>query len=333
MILTSHSNDKLFEFCPRKFEFVHLYKKVPPVEDRERDSEALRVGSVMHEAAQAYFRTRHTNPDEAHNAMFYTLALHWDFEGEDKEKQKKRPLGAAAELLVRMTQDKFWDEWELIEIEGFGVAIEVPFRIYHNHPLCPPEYALATQGKIDLIMRNIKTGEIRCIDFKTTTQPESTWEALYKFSDQGGFYGFPIQAATGTEVGSTMNVTYYMLSFDRGTLKDAAETALETEQDYVEPDSFLVCQPNTFTYSKQDLLEFMTIKRDRLDRLVTYLRRGEFARSTAGCVSWNRPCAFLPVCHKRNRKELESWFSFEQWEHKDRVYEPIWTFEDNMEVA
>lgn len=320
-IFLSHSNDGLFESCPRKFEFISIYKRVPPPESRvNEESEALRVGSVMHEAAQAWFRARHMGVANPLDAAYYTLALHWDF---DKE-SRVRPLGAAAELLRQMSKDSYWNDWQLMEIDGFGPAIEVPFRIQHVVPDLPARYRLFTQGKIDLILRNTRTGEVRCHDFKTTTQPLHTWGPLYTWSDQGAFYGLPIQQVTKTPVGSQMNVTYYMLSFSTGS-RDAE--FYDSEQTL--PTDFLAVKPLVVTYDQQHLQEFMTIKRDRIDRLVKYLRRGEFPRATHGCVTWNKPCYFFGVCHSRDAKWLHEWFEFESWESKARVYDPVWTFEDN----
>lgn len=320
LILLSHSNDSLLDYCARKFEFRQLYKKIPPAEALEPESMALRVGTIMHEAAQAWLRARHLGFENPLDVAFYTLAMHWDYRNEETT----RPLGAAVVLLEKMAADSFWNDWDICEIEGFGPAIEVPFRIMHPHIKLPAGYSIATQGKVDVIMQNRRTGEIRPIDFKTTTQPEETWKPLFRFSDQAAFYGFPVQAIQGIPIASEMSVTYYMLSFSRpiSTAKDSAEqlNSGELSQD------FLRVRALTFTYSTEELREMIDTKWKRLESVAGFIQNDMFPRRTHGCVVYNRPCSFFGVCHIRDRSQLQKWFAFEEWGENDRVYLPVWTF-------
>lgn len=312
LILLSHSNDGLMEYCARKFEFVHLFKKIPPRETRDPEALALSVGTAMHEAIQELIRAKHTKDltINAFDQALYTLALYWDFEREDA----KRPMGAAVRLLEMVDADPFWNDWELCYIDGFGLAIEVPFRIIHEHAGAldlqwPKGYTIATQGKADFIVRHKRTGEIRVIDIKTTTMARELWETLYKWSDQGVYYSFPVQAVSGKVVGTGLNVTYYMVSFGS-----------DAEQN-------LAVQPNTFWYSEDDIASFVKIKDRRLRELHEFLTHG-FPRRTHGCVIYGKPCPYFKVCGINDSEYLKQWFSFEQWESADRVYTPVWTFTD-----
>lgn len=324
-IYLSHSIDGLMEYCPRKFEFTQLYKQMPPPESRPAEAEALKVGTIMHEAAQAWLRARHTNPDNAIDAAYYTLALLWDMY-RTKREEAIRPLGAAAQLILHMDQDPFWNDWELCEIDGYGLAIEVPFRIQHISPDIPEGYRIFTQGKADSILRNRRTNEVRMLDFKTTTQPSAVWEALYRFSDQAPIYDVPVKAVMGQPLGKT-TCTYYMLSFSKPIAGDEDEI----DEDSGVHQDFLKTQALTFEYSDEDIAEFLLAKNDKVRQLIRYLNDEYFPRRTHGCVMYNNPCAFFEVCGWRNHKKLEQWFSFERWEEASRVYEPLWTFQSKVE--
>lgn len=305
MILLSHSNDSLLDYCPRKFEFIQLYKRFPPPESRKPDSNALSVGTAMHEAAQALIRGMHRPDGNPLDEACYALALHWDYSKEDP----KRPMGAAVALLESMLADPFWNDWELCSIPDFGPAIEVPFLIVHESVQTPPGYIIGTQGKADLIMIHRRTKEIRVIDFKTSTQPEESWPALFQWSDQGVTYSFPIQALTGRPVGSPISVTYYLLSFG-ATVDDSPKT-----------------KPVTFHYTSEQIQQFIEDKYERVARVARYLHR-RFPRRAGNCVVYNTPCAWFGVCGIESREFLHRWFAFERWELAERVYDPVWTFKD-----
>ena len=318
-IVLSHSNDAVLETCPRKFEFTYIFQKFPALEGKESDKSAANVGTAVHEAAQEWARAHfidNENNEDALNRAYYVLALHWDYTNETHV----RPLGAAARLLYLMSKDRFWDEWDLCEVDQFGPAIEVPFQIKHLSAAADAlNVELITQGKLDLILRNKHTGEIRCVDFKTTSKARDTWEAEYRYSDQGPVYSFPLNAIENKPIGSELKVTYYMLSFSK------------VEQVPGDPNSTdLTVQASTFNYDAELLTEMWEVKHERIQRILRYLKNDKWPRTTHGCVTWNSTCRYFNVCHVRDKKQLARWFEFENWKTKTREYKPVWVFEETI---
>jgi len=316
-ITLSHSNDAVLETCARKFEFMYVYQQMPALEGSQTAQSAANVGTAVHEAAQEWARARlveKVSETEALERAFYVLALHWDFRNETHV----RPLGAAARLIELFAAHSFWREWSICEIEGFGPAIEVPFQIHHEKQRAKAAgIQFITQGKIDFIVKHNVTGEIRCVDLKTTSKASDTWGGEYRYSDQGPVYSFPLQVISGKPIGDSISVTYFMLSF--------------TKEQHVlgNPESFdLTVQPQTFEYDSDLLSEMWETKHERMDRIIRYVQKDKWPRTTHGCVSWSSVCPYFRVCHLRDKKQLERWFSFDDWVTRTREYAPLWVFEE-----
>jgi len=316
-ITLSHSNDGVLESCARKFEFMYVYQQMPALEERATATSAADVGTAMHEAAQEWARAHFVDgmsKEDSLDRAFYVLALHWDFTGESYI----RPLGAAARLLKLLADHPFWREWDICEVEGFGPAIEVPFQIKHEKKAAAElGIEFVTQGKIDFIMQHKTTGEIRCVDLKTTSKARDTWEAEYRYSDQGPVYSFPLQVVSGKPIGDGIDVIYFMLSF-------SSEERVPGDAATVD----LVVQPQTFNYDTELLSDMWEVKHERMERITSYVRRGKWPRTTHGCVAWNRACPYMGVCQIRDKKQLERWFSFDDWKKRSREYTPVWVFEE-----
>ena len=324
-IVTSHSIDGTFEFCARKFEFAHVWSQQPA---GGTSGFAAEVGTAMHEAVQAWARLalspnreRNEKNQTAIEKGLWTLMVWWPWSLEtvslDAGKQgvKQRSLGEAVDLYFRIIDDVFWESWELIDIGLFGLSIEVPYRINHTSlgtiPL-PHKQGnlgyLVTQGKIDFILRNRYSGEIRVFDLKTTVKDKKAHEAAFKYSGQGPNYALVVAAGLGWDWRKHgIKVTYLVTNF--------------ASTDGNEPPTVNLY---TYSYDAEDIQDGIDLKHDRLVRMKTYAERSHWPRRSHGCDSFGRPCQYMGVCGQRDPLFIEMWFAFERFEERDRVYDPIW---------
>lgn len=325
LLITSHSIDATFDACPRRFEFLHSYLRAP---DRESDAWAADVGTAIHEAAQAWqralFYKRPVNESEQIGQI--QLLRFWPWETEDRRMLKNpesgriagvgiRTLGNSLLLLQQIYESTIWNEWELVSIEGFGPAIEVPWRIIHRSlgeielPYGRKGF-IATQGKIDFIVRHRGTGKYKPIDLKTTAKEKPAHDASFRFSGQVGQYAMVLDQALGLDWEKNgLDVTYLLAPFD------------ET----------LGVYPLNYNLSPDDIQDLIHAKLERLYRMREYAQQKYWPRRTHGCEFYGNPCGFLDICHRRDQKYIEDWFEFEKisgrFRNYDRIYDPVWTLE------
>lgn len=322
-IVTSHSIDGTFEYCARRFEFAHVWKRTP---EGGSTGFAAEVGTALHEAVQAWARLalfpgrdRKAENPLAVEAGMKALLRWWPWSLEDvsleagKQGIKQRSLGEAILLFEEIIGQEFWESWELISIGDFGLSIEVPWRISHaslgTFPLYGGELGfLATQGKIDFILRQRYTGEIRVFDLKTTVKDKRAHEAAYKFSGQGPNYAMVIAQALGfnwKERGLAMS--YIVSNFASADGSEDASVNLYT-----------------YTYSPAEIQDGIDLKHDRMMRMKGYAERKWWPRRSHGCDSFGNPCPFMGICPRRDEDFIAAWFAFEGYEESSRIYEPIW---------
>lgn len=312
-IITSHSIDGTFESCPRRFEFRHIYEEYPL---KETSGLAADVGTALHEATQEWTRDYDTDKSDI------TLLEWWPWELESKRRaaglpDSKRTLGNALLLLDRIRQDPFWDDWEVARLPDGTAAIELPWRINHTslgsfrHPVHGDEVFLATQGKIDWILRHrVQRWRYMVCDLKTTILGEQAQDASFRFSGQAGQYGLVLAEAIGQDwKRDGMEVTYFVAEFSEHGMP--------------------LVHPNTYPLSPEEVMESIEAKNERLRRMIDMGRRGFWPRRSHGCQFYGNPCGFLDVCHRREPEFLQRWFASERQDFKkeSRVYEPYWTLE------
>lgn len=318
-IITSHSIDGTFESCPRRFEFLHMYMRAP---EKESDAYAADVGTAIHEATQEWQRQlfRGTSHYEAERLGEIELLKFWPWQVEDNRKANSLPvgqrtLGNALLLLNLIYESPIWVEWELVSIEGFGPAIEVPWRIVHRSlGLIPMPYNksgyFCTQGKIDFILRHKKTGKYRVVDLKTTEKNLPAHNAAFRFSGQAGQYGMVLDHALGLDwEHNGLDVTYVIIHF-------ADE---------------LTVYPIDYHLDLDEVRDAIDVKLERLNRMKNYALSGHWSRRAHGCEFFGVPCGFLDICQRRDRDFVERWFEFEiasgRFKEYKRVYDPIWVLE------
>lgn len=322
-IVTSHSIDGTFESCPRKFEFMHVYQQMP---EGGSTGFAAEVGTALHEAVQAWARLA-LFPDRDRKAVnakaievglfellrFWPWALEHVSLQEGKAGIKQRALGEAILLYEQIISAEFWDSWELIMISDFGLSIEVPYRIVHASigtvPLPTGHLGyFVTQGKIDFILRNRYTGEIRVFDLKTTIKDKRAHEAAFKWSGQGPGYALVLAQAQDWEWRKFgLSVSYVVATFATADGAEPADVNLYT-----------------YDYSPQLIQEGVDLKIERLERMKYYAEHNNWPRRSHGCDSFGSPCAYMGICQRRDTQFVNQWFAFEGYLETTRHYEPIW---------
>lgn len=327
-IVTSHSIDGTFESCPRRFEFMHVWKRSP---EREKGGFAADVGTALHEATQAWARVWlapgvEQTPElkrRARDKGYFELLRWWPWSLEIVQKESgkqigERTLGNAILLYEKIIAWHEWNEWELLAIDGFGLSIEVPWLIVHTSiGTVPTPYGLesffSTQGKIDFLLRNKFTGEIRVFDLKTTVKDANAHDAAFRFSGQGGFYSLVLGHALGFDWRKHgLSMTYLVAYF--GTL----------EKD-------MSVEPWTYPYGPDELEDAIATKVDRLTRMATFARARYWPRRQHGCDFYGTPCGYLDICQLRNANRIKDWFAFEvdkrTFVEYNRTYAPVWVMQ------
>lgn len=290
-ILTSHSIDNVFDYCPRKFEFLNVWERRPPRES----GYAASVGTALHDGWQAWMMARaeglDTNRCIALGFKAMCLAFPWD--EELLQKTGTRSFHNCALLLYTLIRSPEWDDWELVRVKDKGWAVEVPFLIRHESlgvftiKNTGEQAMLATQGKIDVVLRHKVTGEIRGWDLKTTINSKDMVESEYKYSGQQVGYGEVISAALGTPV-KEFSVWYMIARF----------SATEVPE----------IQPVEYIKREYEVDDYWLAKLDRLERMKRYAETGWFPRTNGGCNSWNTQCAFFDICESRDNDLIRAWF-------------------------
>jgi len=322
-IVTSHSIDGTFESCPRKFEFMHVYQQMP---EGGSTGFAAEVGTALHEAVQAWARLAlfPGRDRKAHHAFaieegYRTLLQWWPWAleqvslGEKKTGIKQRSLGEAILLFEQIVKDEFWESWELIDIGNFGLSIEVPYRIVHASlgivPLPTGEHGFfVTQGKIDFILKNRYTGEIRVFDLKTTIKEERAHEAAFKWSGQGPGYAMILSQAQGYDWKEHgLRVSYLVSNFAAADGSTPAMVNLRT-----------------YNYTPEQVQDGIDLKIERLERMKKYAENQHWPRRSHGCDAFGQPCAYMGICPRRDSDYIRAWFAFEGYQESTRIYEPIW---------
>lgn len=291
-ILTSHSIDNLFDYCARKFEFLNVYDRRP-----QRESGfAAQVGTALHDGTQAWLiaRAEGKSAIEQQRIGHMTMLKMYPWETEREQKTQARSFDKAILALHRIITDPAWDDWELLWVDGKGWAIEVPFLIRHTTvgefilKNTGERCMLATQGKIDFILRHRVTGKIRTWDLKTTILGPDMARAEYTFSGQQVGYSNVATAMAGISM-DDMSFHYLICRFSS--------------------DEEPTIQPMEIVKDRDDIEDYWLAKMDRLYRMKNYAEAGWFPRTNGGCHSWGHECSMLDICKTRDYDLINRWFS------------------------
>lgn len=320
-IVTSHSIDGTYQFCPRKFEFAHVYQQVPEAGSVGLAAEA---GTALHEAVQAWASiwlapgANQTKElwESAIDAGLYALIQWWPWvterlSFEDKKlAARQRNLEQSIRLFYVTVQHDFWNEFELAVLPNGQPAIEIPWRVIHKSmgTFTDPvgrKRILVTQGKIDFVLRHKPSGMVRIYDLKTTTKWPETLDASFRFSGQAVGYSVILGGAVGWEWREGFKVTYIVAGYNDFAIR-----------------------PLTYTISGQEVEDFLTTRDDILHSMATNLRRGWWPRRLHGCDSYASACPYLDICQRRDSNFISAWFERDDtpFQERPRIYETLWDF-------
>lgn len=290
-ILTSHSIDNLFDYCPRKFEFLNLFDKRPP-----RDSGfAADVGTALHEGTQAWLISRASgeSPKRQLERCFMALFRHYPWDMQLEEATSRRDIHETIALQWEIITNPTWEEWDLLWVEGRGWAVEVPFLIRHTSlgvftiKQTGEQAMLATQGKIDFILQHRKYKDvIRTRDLKTTVKDMSMIRSEYTYSGQQTGYDQVLKQMLGLEKTNRAEYDYIIARF--GDVPHVQVLPMQKEEDFIS--------------------DYWFGKMDRLNRIKNYAVNGWFPRTNGGCNSWNHECSCFDVCMTRDYSIIRRWF-------------------------
>jgi hypothetical protein len=142
--MKSYSDLATFQRCPKKYEYYAIQRLASP------DAEALRYGSLVHEALAALYRGE--NWREHTENLYQTVKWHNDYED-------VQTLVEEYEQHAREVYQDF-DNWEVLHVEESFVHEGIGFTP-------------------DLVVRQRTTGDVWVVDHKTTSRfPEDEWEKV-----------------------------------------------------------------------------------------------------------------------------------------------------------
>lgn len=289
-VLLSHSIDNVFDYCPRKFEFLNIFDKRPP-----RDSGfAAMVGTALHEGLQEWLISRANGLDaqRCRERAYFRLLMFYPWEEEYEQHTGTRSFDKTILALYRLINHPVWNEWELVKV-GDRWAVEVPFMIRHvsvgvfQLKMTGEWVQLATQGKIDFILRHKLTGKIKTMDLKTTILGPQVVRGEYTFSGQQVGYSNVLHAMLGIDV-DHMEFDYLICRFSSEEEPEVQLLPVVKHADQIE--------------------DYWLTKLDRLYRIKGYAEAGWFPRTNGGCHSWGTECSMLDICHSRDYDLIKDWF-------------------------
>lgn len=322
-IIVSHSINDTFESCPRRFEFAHVYGyQLAPSAQK---TYAADVGTALHEAIQAWATIR-LQPDrglgreqEAEDAGIMALLRWWPWIGEILETPEKlavRSLPRALMIYHTVIESQWWDRWELVTLEDGTPAVEIAWKITHaniegfqDHDEIRRQFV--TQGKIDFILRDRHTGEIRVVDIKTTTDAPKMMDAKFRFSSQAAGYATVVSAILNTDWREDgLKATYLCCPF--GSVNTLPEMT-----------------PVTHAYSPSDIAGLMADNTLRFQRMRQYGDYGRWPRRSSGCISFGTTCPYYNICHRDDPLFIKNWLEFsEVIQQRERIYDAQWILVD-----
>lgn len=293
LIYTSHSIDNVFDGCARKFEFLNVWEKRPPRES----GFAAQVGTAMHEGLGAWLiaRAEGKTEQQATQAGFMALLKWYPWDEEYEQATQIRGIDKTIALFYALIRSHEWDDWELLRVEEYGWAVEIPFVIIHKSigvfriKNTGEDAMLATQGKIDFVLQHRRTRAIRTWDLKNTILDANLVRSEYTYSGQQTGYGQVVQAMLGLESPTAFDIVYIVARF----------SATEVPQIQVVP----------IAKTDEDIEDYWGAKFDRLMRMRNYAERGWFPRRNGSCNSWNHECSCFDICHTRDNDTIRLWYA------------------------
>jgi hypothetical protein len=261
----SNSTRDVLHTCPRKFELSKIEAAASEDSSGNDSNIDLIFGKAVGAGIAYYIATK--SLDAAIFEVFKTWSIDLFVE---KEKAKKNFFLAVAAIQKFATfSDEFLKTKEIAVFNG-RPAVELSFLI-----LLPSGYRY--YGHIDVILRDIKTGELTIVECKTT----GAWSvnpASYQNSDQGLGYSI-ILDLIAAHYGTYANYIVLYLVYQ----------TVEFEW-----------HPLPFVKRRAARAEFVQSLLYDISALEQYKKTGFFPKRGGSCVTFNRTCRFFGLCHMSN---------------------------------
>ena len=268
----SNSSQKTFQHCNRQFEFSKVYSVGHNINNVNMGS-----GTALHVGIQEYLKTKNIEHSIFQMALAYPVEEYLLTKDTPYNKDKDRRLEACYTTLMKIIEDNYLYEYELVNIDGYGPGIEVVFEI--KFPSLKTSIPISYIGIIDLIVKHIPTGKIGAADIKTHRDTRTT-EKRYHFAQQTIPYNLVIEQALKQKI-DNIQLLYFSVYID---IKN--------------PDMQI------YSYEKSaDLLKDWAIGvTDDIKKIDQAIQRGWFARQldAYSCDT----CQYFDHCDDRNVEQL-----------------------------
>lgn len=297
----SYSSSLLLNGCARKYQLQKLSaRKVPGSEESWQQTLTFQYGHTVGEAIQESLIADHTG--KSRDRILFDLLVAWKCDlFEENVKQKKSFFHAMAALYKfwALQDDGLYADYEVAYFEGKPAA-ELSFRITFPN-------GGTYRGYVDLVLRHKYTGEYIILEMKTnsgnTINPNQ-----YKNSGQAIGYSVVLDKICPGLTSYTVEYLVYMTRLERW-----------------EPFSF----PKTYVQRAlwiRDRLWDQQI----LDTLAAQeTNHGIWPMNGNNCVSWNRDCEFMGICHMSTESLVEPLRQSDLVEDKEYQFE--FTVEELLE--
>ena len=269
----SYSTQNLFRGCPRKGEFRKFH--ISP-EEEEDDNIAGPVGTAIHAGYQEYLKSG----DDVR--ADFEMMMHYPF-GKNADENHDRSVYAAHATLQALIGAPILANFEIAKInvgKEERAAIEVPFVFeIENFSLSDEESIPVTYvGKIDAVLFNRETQEFGVVDIKTHRRNLKDLSGLYIYDDQCIPYALVLEKLLGKEL-TSLEVKYASCFVDLTNPSITLYPFLKGPKEIEDWGRSLVFQ---------------------LQQLKMFYNIGWFPRNPGHCMSYNRKCQFLDICHERD---------------------------------
>lgn len=268
LLRTSYSSLLDLHACPRYYQLKKL--QADKAEQDVSTTVTFAYGHAMGEGIQQYLVAKtEKHPDPLGFALWKAF-LGWDADLlEENEKQKKSFFRAVASIIQfhqLIKQGFIVDEYEVAYFEGKPAA-ELSFRINLGD-------GVTYRGYVDLVLRNIHTGELLILELKTSSANYvNHW--TYKNSAQAIGYSVILDKIAPNTTHYSVQYMVYMTKLERYEAFDF---------------------PKTFTQRVQWIQDMLWDKKQLLDLVGFYGNLGNWTVRGESCVRFNRVCEYMDVC-------------------------------------
>jgi len=301
VLTISNSSLNMFNDCARKLEFRKFYSCA-----RWEDSHAASVGRALHEAMQEFISSRDLN------SAIFKLYMNYPYQY-NTNPMDDRSIESCVGWLQKFAKNSKLEDLELVNFQtADGVqmpAHEVKFHLnlpslpIGKNPITGAPIPVIYVGFIDGVYRNVFSGKLTIVDYKTTTRNVNDWMLVYKFDQQCIPYAFVLGKLFQREF-TTLDIAYLIVKLN-----------------LLEPSTI----PLHLTKTQNDILDWVRGLWLQVQEIRTYATSNWWPRKNGNCMAFNRPCRYFDLCHERNPETIARLISLDENEcSSDREVERPW---------